>query len=412
VLSARLAMISEPGTFEAAPAASYAPHEIHTFSTPNDPHDVLSPVAQKKWTALVQRAADLHAAIPMGETVRAAAEAVTAIERRIRDLTRDRAEGGFGLDPDNAPQVEERRKLERAVAERDRQRTLYEVRGARWNTCAQLRGAVSDWLLRGGIPHGCVIESVEDAPLSELLKKGEHVADAVERYRHRLREFGADLHRLRSAPWPSSVQKEKAKAQVEQWASAPDFDSMIEHNSKLTFPMLSLSSFVRGTETPALAFTETTDTLGLFCWLFKDQLLAKINAGLDEAADDKAALSQAQREEMEAQISSDVLAVERAEVACIWAAEAQNNEIIDFRADTSPQGLLGLRLVNRPRASPSGTSPEHAWDIVGGRRRQIVLPGRLAACVLPGMHGRGTGPFVGSRSAPPLSEPRRRVMSC
>jgi hypothetical protein len=62
----------------------------------------------------------------------------------------------------------------------------------------------------------------------------------------------------------------------------PDFDSMIEHNSPLTFQTVTLSSLVRGTENPALAFTETTDTLGLICWLFKEQLLAKINAGIDE----------------------------------------------------------------------------------------------------------------------------------
>jgi hypothetical protein len=63
---------------------------------------------------------------------------------------------------------------------------------------------------------------------------------------------------------------------------------------------------------------------------------------------------------VEAQISSDI---ERAEIACIWHAEAAG-EIIDFRAVTSPQGLLGLRLVNRPRAGPLGTSQEHAFDIV------------------------------------------------
>jgi hypothetical protein len=86
---------------------------------------------------------------------------------------------------------------------------------------------------------------------------------------------------------------------------------MIEHNSPLSFPTMTLSSLVRG-EKPALAFIETTDTLGLLCWLFKDQLLSKISAGLDDVADDKAALSQQQREEMEAQISSDMLAIERA----------------------------------------------------------------------------------------------------
>ncbi len=100
-----------------------------------------------------------------------------------------------------------------------------------------------------GVPQNCVIEATEDQPISELLKKGERIADAVERYRHRLREGAADLHRLRSRAWPSALQMEKAEAQVQQWAEAgaPDLDSMIEHNAPLTFPMVSLSSFVRGT---------------------------------------------------------------------------------------------------------------------------------------------------------------------
>jgi hypothetical protein len=77
-------------------------------------------------------------------------------------------------------------------------------------------------------------------------------------------------------------------------------------------------------------------------------------------------LSQQQRERMEAQIMADALLAERGECSLIWAAEAAG-EIIDFRFDTTPQSLLGVRLVNRRRASLSGTSPEHAWDIVGGR---------------------------------------------
>jgi hypothetical protein len=79
------------------------------------------------------------------------------------------------------------------------------------------------------------------------------------------------------------------------------------------------------------------------------------------------ALSQQQREEAEAQIGSDMLMIERAEIACIWAAEAQG-EIIDFRADTSPQAVIGVRLVNQPRVNGSGTSAGHAFDLIGGRR--------------------------------------------
>jgi len=135
----------------------------------------------------------------------------------------------------------------------------------------------------------------------------------------------------------------------------------------LSFQTVSLSSLVRG-EKPALAFFEAIDILGLLCWLFKDELLAKISASLDEVADDEAALSQQQREQMEAQIMADALMIERAECSLVWHAEAQH-ETIDFRSDTTPMALLGVQLVNQPRANGSGTSAGHAFDIVQPWRR-------------------------------------------
>jgi hypothetical protein len=77
----------------------------------------------------------------------------------------------------------------------------------------------------------------------------------------------------------------------------------------------------------------------------------------------------ADRQEQEAEISGDMLAIERAECNLIWTAEAQG-EVIDFRADTAPQALLGVGLVNQPRGNGSaGSSAELAWDILttGGR---------------------------------------------
>ena len=354
---------------EKAPAASYAPHEIHTFSTPNDPHDFLPPAAQKKWSALVHRAADLHAAIPLGEAVREAAEAVTVHQRRIADLTRLKSEGGnFGLSDDAASVLAERKKLERAVAERDRVKTLYEIRGARWNTCVQLRGAVSDWVLRG-IPHGCVIESVEDAPLSELLTKadGGRIDAAVQRHRMRLRELAADRHRVRSSSWPSSLVKEKIKAEIEARAdaSAPDADRAVEFGLPVRFATTITQAMVTGA--PAVVSTESVDVLGLLCWLWRDEIVSKVCAAVDEISDDKNSLGEAQREEREAQISSDELEIHRRICALIWHVEAAQGEIVDFAADTPPEALLGVRLVNQPRTSSSGTSPMHAFDIIGGR---------------------------------------------
>jgi hypothetical protein len=69
-----------------------------------------------------------HNAIPEFAIRKEAAEAVTVHERRIADLTRLKSEGGgFGLSEDAGTVIAERAKLERAVAERDRQQALYEV---------------------------------------------------------------------------------------------------------------------------------------------------------------------------------------------------------------------------------------------------------------------------------------------
>ena len=350
--------------------ADSGPASFNINSTPNDPVAVLpegKPAA--KMTALRQRKTDAHAATPSFETVKEAYEAVTTHQRRIRDLTTPKSAGGHGLPQDAVAVVHERTKLERAEAEKARLVALKDIRGERWTVVAQLERSVNDWVTRGGIHGECVLESVEDAPLSELLTKndGGRIAEAVERYRNRLRELAADLHRTKSAPWPSSAAKAAVRDQINALAEAgtPDVDRAIEHGLPVSFKTTLLSAMVRGTDTPAIAHTETVDAFGLLCWTFRDQILAKVHAAIDEVADDKAAMNQQQREEREAQISADVLAVKRSECSLIWAAEAKG-EVIDFRAETTPQAVLGVRLVTAPRANPSpGSSPLLAYDIVG-----------------------------------------------
>ena len=85
-------------------------------------------------------------------------------------------------------------------------------------------------------------------------------------------------------------------------------------------------------------------------------------------ADDAAALTHEARQRREAEAMADLLAVERDEAALVWSAMARNLPV-EHRADINPVALLGVRLVTAPRANPSpGTSPEHAFDIVGGWR--------------------------------------------
>jgi hypothetical protein len=60
-----------------------------------------------------------------------------------------------------------------------------------------------------------------------------------------------------------------------------------------------------------------------------------------------------------------MLAVERAEVACIWHAEANKGEIIDI-ATRQRLRCSASGLSSRRKPSP-GTSPRHAIQFVGVR---------------------------------------------
>ena len=52
------------------------------------------------------------------------------------------------------------------------------------------------------------------------------------------------------------------------------------------------------------------------------------------------------------------------EVALIWHAE-RGGEVLPFRAETSAQSVLGVRLVQAPYRAPDHGG--HSFDIIGGR---------------------------------------------
>jgi hypothetical protein len=96
-----------------------------------------------------------------------------------------------------------------------------------------------------------------------------------------------------------------------------------------------------------------------------DQVIARIEQELSAIADDKAALDEKTRAEMEATIMADSLEIHRRICALIWDADAKG-EIIDFADDTPPEAVIGVRLVQASRANPSpGTTGGHAYDVIG-----------------------------------------------
>jgi hypothetical protein len=326
--------------------------------------ELLPPAAAEKLRHLRQRRDDARAVIPEFEDVRTASMARMEAQNALTRLTSHPQDGGFGLTAESRSVTEAERTLDKASADFERLKQLQEVRSAAWQASSAALAACEAWLRE----HGTALEAVEIEP--PKLLKGEAVIDAVERFRRRVKELKADLHRIESAPYPSSFAKQRLRGMVEQLAAraVPDVTMLIEHDGDLIWPSLRVQAEVHGVQR-ALAFHAATDTIGLLAWLMKDTLIKRLDAEIDAEADDKAALSLEAREKATAEIQANVLAQERLEAELVWLAQADNLRV-HHRPDCNPLAILGCRLVTP--AAPNSQEPSswmHSWTVTrpGGR---------------------------------------------
>ena len=105
--------------------------------------------------------------------------------------------------------------------------------------------------------------------------------------------------------------------------------------------------------------------LALVAYLFKEQIVAKLDEEIVNEADDDDALSHEERERRAAEVQSDLLSVERAECQAVFLAWSQNLPC-EFRPDTDPVALLNLALVVSQAVPSRGSSIEHAISRIGG----------------------------------------------
>jgi hypothetical protein len=240
------------------------------------------------------------------------------------------------------------------------------VRTEAWRAPARALQNVETWL-KSGRPGGTTLQDYEGQP--PKLNKGEDVLSALERTRRRGRELQADLHRIESAPYPSSHAKRRMREMVEQLAMrcGANVSGLIEHgDGKLEFKreLLRVQMHNIPKAPAAIGYLETVDPCAVIAWLLKETLIKRLDAEIDSEADDKAALSEEARAMAAAEAQGDLLAVERDEAALVWQAQAQNLPC-EHRADCAPCAILGCVLLTAPRAAPaSGSSAEHVWDFV------------------------------------------------
>ena len=172
--------------------------------------ELLPPAAAEKLRMLRQRAADAHALIPEFETSAKRAWRRIEAENALKRLTNHPQDGGFGLKPDRSP--------------RHRRATNARQGDRRFQAAARVAGGADSGMASGERCAGGRRDMAErrqarPARRSKRLEveppklnKGETVLDAIERLRRRGRELKADLHRIASAPYPSSYAKQRMRA--------------------------------------------------------------------------------------------------------------------------------------------------------------------------------------------------------
>ncbi|MGZ5234158.1 MAG: hypothetical protein ACXWC3_29450 [Burkholderiales bacterium] len=267
---------------------------------------------------------------------------------------------------DDREVVETRQRVEKFTDEARRLEALYEARTTQWQSISRALQAVEGWLRNGGIPVGVTLQDHEAEP--PKLVKGENLLDAIENRRRRVRELRADLHRIQSAPYPSSYAKQRMREMVEALAmqGAPNVASLIEHDRPIEWARRQVQSEVRGGDRLALGFAEVPDTVALLAWLHRETLIKKLDGEIASESDDAASMSHEARQKAEAEVIGDLLDIERQEAELTWMAQAERLPI-EHRDDINPVALLGVRLVTAPRVEVSGTSPEHVVTFAGGR---------------------------------------------
>jgi hypothetical protein len=301
--------------------------------------DLLPPAARERLEAMRLAADDARAA------TRAHADRLSDLRHRKRDaelrLRMLRAYPGSKIRDEDRPAAELISEITEVGARISKTDELVRERSERAGAISALVHRAEKWL--GELPSTATLVDME--PLEPKLGKGEAVIDAIERCRRRVRELVADAHRVRSAPVPSAEAKRRIRAEIDRIAAMGEIDvsGAIEGGDVLRWPVSTHHIPITGAGVGSLVQVDNT---AVMAWLFRDQLIARLEAEVDLVADDAAALDDTDRAARLAEIASDQLATEREEVALIETA-ARTGLTIAHRADVSIEALLGVHIIEQ-----------------------------------------------------------------
>ncbi|MFZ0849995.1 MAG: hypothetical protein WAO08_12415 [Hyphomicrobiaceae bacterium] len=347
--------------------AQFGSLALHTGMDPAELGALLPPGARQRFEILTLRREDMHRLVPEGDTVRLLNVEKFGAEHALQKMLASASDGGHSLPEDDLRVIAARRNVDRLTHEAKAIAERYAQRGQAFQAVARVHADTLAWLVNGR-PVGTTLEDYDGA--EPKLNGKESLLDAVQRLQRRGRELKSDLARISAAPFPSDHCKQRMREEIEVLAQrgAPSMALMIEHDGETGWPQTNLRGTVYNSANPSFAATETVDTLALFAWLHRDQLIAALDREIDAEADDASALTHEAREQQAAEVQADLLDIERQEASLMFRAWADGLSI-QPRPDLAPAAWLGVQLVTAAPAQP-GSSPMHAgYDLVSGGRR-------------------------------------------
>jgi hypothetical protein len=319
---------------------------------------VAAPRGTERLLMVRQNARDAHTRlIPFDET----REAVTEMHQRknrLQWLTGHRNEGGFELGDTDARVIEASARLEEAEREVKRLQRLDAERSPVYATASRLAARAEREI--SDRPAGTTWRDAEEP----AIPKGD-LGEAIQRQREAIRAKQAEIARIAKAPVTREVAKQHARDQLAAMARPPDL-SGLKFGRDIVFPIERLQVEVHNSGGGTVGFAATNDGSGLVAWLFRDQLLQRIDAEVDKVIGAKEGMTPDERQVVVARLEGELMDLERLDVALTWAAIAQGLAIT-HREDVSIAALIGVRLVTQPVQS-SQSSPGHAFDLVGAGR--------------------------------------------